>query len=393
MMLTSGRPLKNPPRSAEIAGHIKDYSSNWFVWTVTATDLAGEAHMGHVEYLLRKLEDMKADGMLVTKIENVCYLTGFSGSSAFALVSDDRRRLLTDGRYKDQAAKECAGWDVDIYTSNLFDSLGSMLEGVGKVAFEASMSYEFHQRLEAVVPEGGELVEARSLVETLRTRKDPEEVSLIEAALRCAADAFELVRPMIAPGVTERDVAAELDYRMMKAGADMTAFDTVVASGPNSALPHAGITDRVISYGDLVVVDFGARKDGYFSDVTRTLVAGGKPSERQRFVTDAVADAVEAAVAGVRQGVEASAVDALAKGVLDERGLLEYFTHGTGHGIGRDVHELPTISKTSADVLEPVTIFSIEPGVYIEGWGGVRIEEMVMLAASGPVVMSGAIPR
>jgi Xaa-Pro aminopeptidase len=355
--------------------------------------LERDSLMRPVEDLLDKLEELDADGMLVTKIENVRYLTGFSGSSAFALVSGQTRSLLTDGRYKDQATSECTGWDVKIYTSNLFDSLGALLDGVARIAFEGSMSYEFHQRLEAVLPEGGRLIETRSLVEALRARKDPAEVALIEAALRCASVAFEQVRPMIIPGVTERDVAAELDYRMIKAGADMVAFDTVVASGPNSALPHAGITDRGIDEGDLVVVDFGARKDGYFSDVTRTLVAGDLVSKKQRAVIEAVTDAVEAAVSGVCAGAEASSVDALARGVLEERGLIDYFTHGTGHGIGRDVHELPSLSKSSADILEPVMIFSIEPGVYIEGWGGVRIEEMVMLTESGPVVMSSIIQR
>jgi len=344
--------------------------------------------MGRVEDLREKLKELDADGMLVTKIENVSYMTGFSGSSAFAYISYDTRSLLTDGRYKDQAAGECAGWDVRIYTSNLFQALGGLLKGGGKIAFESSMSYEFHQRLESALPTEERLLETRSLIESLRARKDPGEVMLIKAALRCAAEAFEHVRPMIAPGIKEREVAAELDYRMMMAGADMVAFDTVVASGPNSALPHAGITDRVIEDGDLVVVDFGARKDGYFSDVTRTLVAGGQVSEKQRLVIDTVSDAVERAVSGIRAGTTGSEVDKLARAVLEERNLSDYFTHGTGHGIGRDVHEFPTLSTSSPDVLEPVMIFSIEPGVYIEGWGGVRIEEMVMLTESGPVVIS-----
>ena len=348
--------------------------------------------MGRVEALEAKLKESGAGGIVVSKIENVRYLTGFTGSSAFSVITDDTRALVTDGRYEYQAAMECDGWDVRVYSTSLFELLGSLLKGVEKVAFESSVSYGFHRRLDTALSEGQELVETPSMIEAHRARKDPGEVLLIEASIRCAASAFEHVLPMIAPGANERDVAAELDYRMVKAGADMMAFDTVVASGPNSALPHAGITDRVIEEGDLVVVDFGARKDGYNCDITRTVVAG-VTLERQRLIIEAVNDAVDTAVEGILPGVDARAVDALARGPLRERGLGEHFSHGTGHGVGLEVHELPTLSRLSTDILEPMMVFTIEPGVYIEGWGGVRVEEMVLLEEAGPRIMTSTIGR
>ncbi len=330
--------------------------------------------------------------MFVARIENVRYLSGFSGSSAFLVITPDSQHLVTDGRYREQASIECAHWDIHIYTSGLFEEVASLCEGSGKVGFESTIPYESFRRLEAAVPEGTELLETRSAVEALRAIKEPGELELMEAAVACAADAYGKVRPMIAPGATERDIAAELGYRMMKAGADKEAFDTVVASGPNSSLPHAGVTDRTMKEGDLVVVDFGARFRGYNCDVTRTIMLG-EPSGWQREALSAVEAALDAAIAGLRAGMEAREADALAREVIEARGLGESFGHGLGHGVGLEVHESPRLGTLSTDTLGLMMVFTVEPGVYIDGKGGVRVEEMVLLLDSGPRVLTSQIPR
>ncbi|MBU4403596.1 MAG: aminopeptidase P family protein, partial [Actinobacteria bacterium] len=214
---------------------------------------------------------------------------------------------------------------------------------------------------------------------------------LITGAIHCACVAFGRARHMIRPGVTERELAAELDYRMMLAGADGPAFDTVVASGPNSSLPHAGITDRILAPGDLVVIDFGAVKDGYRSDMTRT-VPLGRPGTRELRALNAVSGALEAALTAVSTGVHARDADLAARKHIEECGFGDKFPHGLGHGVGLEVHEKPSLSSKSPDTLEPGMVFTLEPGVYIEGQFGARIEEMVHLTPEGPVVLTDRVP-
>ncbi|MBU4391857.1 MAG: aminopeptidase P family protein, partial [Actinobacteria bacterium] len=236
-----------------------------------------------------------------------------------------------------------------------------------------------------------ELELTAGLVEELRSLKDGGEVDLITGAIHCACVAFGRARHMIRPGVTERELAAELDYRMMLAGADGPAFDTVVASGPNSSLPHAGITDRILAPGDLVVIDFGAVKDGYRSDMTRT-VPLGRPGTRELRALNAVSGALEAALTAVSTGVHARDADLAARKHIEECGFGDKFPHGLGHGVGLEVHEKPSLSSKSPDTLEPGMVFTLEPGVYIEGQFGARIEEMVHLTPEGPVVLTDRVP-
>ncbi|MCG2795678.1 MAG: aminopeptidase P family protein, partial [Actinomycetia bacterium] len=247
-----------------------------------------------------------------------------------------------------------------------------------------------YRKLKEALPGTCGLEPALGVVEGLRSRKSQGEVRLIREALHCAARAFGEVFPLVEPGITERELAAQLDYRMMLAGADGPAFDTVVASGPNSSLPHAGITDRALAAGDLVVIDFGARKSGYCSDTTRTLVLG-QPDEVGRRVLMAVSGALEAALAALRPGVRARDVDLAAREHLEQCGFGGSFLHGLGHGVGLEVHEKPSLSRKSSDVLEPGMVFTVEPGVYIEGKCGARIEEMVIMTESGFEIMSKAI--
>jgi len=341
--------------------------------------------------LRNKLEETSLGTLIITKMENVRYLSGFTGSSASALVTPDDTVLITDGRYREQARKEARQWETVVYREDLTKSISSLLKGVESAGFEATASFEFVERLREAFPGRSTLQSTRGIVEEMRARKDKQEIALIRQALECAGKAFAEILPLVKPGNTEREIAAELDYKMMLFGADGPAFDTVVASGPNSSLPHAGITDRALAVGDLVVIDFGARKDGYCTDTSRTIVLG-EPNSQQKHLLDAVKEAGDAALAVLKPGIQASEVDQVARKVIADKGLADNFSHGLGHGVGLEVHEKPTLSTVSKDVLQPGMVLTIEPGIYIEGWGGVRLEELVLMKADGIEVLSRDIP-
>ncbi len=342
-----------------------------------------------LEGLRASLEARGLACILVNKIENVRYLSGFSGSSAALVVTVDRAVLVTDGRYSEQAEREAPGWELQVHTGPLAAAAAGAVPGVA-CAFEVSCSYDFFRRLKEAAPDATfEPVEG--MVEDLRVRKDAGEVGLIAASLECAAWAFSSTRDELAPGATERELAAVIDYRMMLAGADGPAFDTVVASGPNSSLPHSPLTDRALSDGDLVVIDFGALRSGYRSDSTRTMVVG-EPGGREAGMYAAVRGALDAALEKLEPGVKASDVDAAARSHIERAGFGAQFTHSLGHGVGIETHERPTVSWVSTETVEPGMVFTVEPGIYVPGFGGVRIEEMVHMTETGPEVLSRGIP-
>lgn len=340
-----------------------------------------------VKKVREALEEEGLSALVITKIENVRYLSGFSGSSAIVVITPDNAWLVTDGRYHEQAAREAPSWELMIYASDLVEAVASLLPHRGAIGFETSISFELHRKLGAALADGASQRPTENLVEKLRACKDPSEIALIRAAIACAEVSYEQVLPLVRPGITERELAAELDYRMMLAGAEGPAFDTVVASGLNSSMPHAGITDRAIAEGDLVVIDFGAKKDGYCSDTSRTLVIG-EPNVRQREIIDALKAAQQQAVSSLCPGLPARDADFAAREALREAGIDEYFTHSLGHGVGLEVHEQPTLAVRSEETLEAGMVFTVEPGVYIEGWGGTRLEEMILLTENGPEVLT-----
>jgi Xaa-Pro aminopeptidase len=342
---------------------------------------------GRLPRLRRPLAEAGCEALLVTKIENVRYLTGFSGSTAMLLVRGGDAILLTDGRYGDQARDELRanGVEAAVEVGRLpaqHEMLRRVLRGVPTLGLEAAnVSWSAARDFEAMLA-GTRLVPTRGLVETLRRVKDAGELARIERAADIADIALAQVKPRLTEGVTDREFAAELELEMRRRGADGAAFETIVAVGPDGAMPHARPSGRSVEEGELVVIDFGALVEGYRSDMTRTLCVGD-PGGRAQELVDAVLAAQRAGVRAVRPGVAAQDVDGASRTMLDEAGLGAAFLHGTGHGVGLEIHEAPAIAPDSADILEEGAVVTVEPGVYVNGLGGVRIEDTVVVTADG----------
>jgi Xaa-Pro aminopeptidase len=327
------------------------------------------------------------DGLLVTHLTNVRYLTGFTGSAALLAVGIDDTVLVTDGRYQDQAPAEVAAAGVDAQVEVSSDDqrglITAALAGAGRIGLEAEhVSWATRDRYANSWFTDAELVPTTDMVEDLRLVKDAGEVARIRAACAIADDALAEVRPRLEDGPTEREFGLELDTAMRRLGASDTSFETIVASGPNGAMPHARPGDRRIGEGDLVVIDFGALVDGYCSDMTRTIMVGA-PSATQARMLEVVLASQAAGVAAVAAGVPASAVDAACRRVIDDAGWSDAFTHGTGHGVGLDIHEAPRVGRTSTATLAAGQVVTVEPGVYLVEHGGVRIEDTVVVTDHG----------
>jgi Xaa-Pro aminopeptidase len=342
-----------------------------------------------LERLRSGLDALGLGCMLVTKIENVRYLSGFTGSSAVALVTPTNSILVTDGRYRKQAPAQAPGWEVRVYTGSIFKEIALALPEKERCGFEVTCGFEFHHKLAAEV-DGTLLEPLEGVIEGLRAIKDAGEIELMRAAVRCAAEGFEAARALVRAGVSEREIAAELNYRMTLAGADGPSFDTIVSSGPNSALPHAPLTDRTVGEGDLVVIDFGAKLNGYVSDTTRTFLLP-PAGEQARQAFEVVEGALGEVIGALKPGMKAANAEAVAHEYIVRAGFGEHLSHSLGHGVGLEVHEKPTLSAVSLDLLEPGMIFTVEPGAYIEGLGGVRIEELVLMTPRGPELLTSDI--
>ncbi len=322
---------------------------------------------------------IEADGLLVTTLVNVRYLTGFTGSNgALVLPASSEPILLTDGRYRDQAAEEAPDLQV-IVTRDLIAEASGL--ATGRWAVEThTMSVDDYKRLG--LPH---IVAADRLVEKLREIKDADEIAALERACEISVDSLAGLLTARFEGRTEREVARDLEHQMYERGAEAIAFDTILASGPNAAIPHHRPTNRVIERGDLVKIDFGARVDGYHADCTRTFVVGS-PDEWQREVHAAVRSAQEVGVAALRAGAPVVESDRLARAVLEDAGWLEYFTTGVGHGVGLEIHEDPFIGARHAGKLAAGTTLTMEPGIYVPGRGGVRIEDTVLVGETPRVL-------
>ncbi|HUF85733.1 MAG TPA: Xaa-Pro peptidase family protein [Acidimicrobiia bacterium] len=329
------------------------------------------------------------DALLVTRLPNVRYLTGFTGSAAFLLVGPDELVFVSDGRYRDQAAEQlgAAGVDarIEIRTAQADQRtvLADAARGVARLGLEAHGVTWAQQRAFAGewFPDA-ELVATEHLVEELRRVKDDGEVARIRTACAIADEALAAVTPTFADGPTERDVALALDLEMRRRGASGVSFDPIVASGPNGAKPHARPSERRIEPNELVVIDFGCIVDGYCSDMTRT-VSVGDPGAEARRVYDVVLDSQRTGRAAVRAGADCAAVDKACRDVIAAAGWGDAFVHGTGHGVGLEIHEAPRVAATARDTLASGYVVTVEPGVYLSGVGGVRIEDTVVVTDEG----------
>ncbi len=329
------------------------------------------------------------DALLVTDLDNVRYLAGFTGSNGAVLVASDPSgdAIATDGRYLTQVAEQSGDLraiiERDVAKALLAEAVRS---GAGAVGFEATaLSYADHARL---APEA-RLVPTTRLVETLREVKDEGEIEMLRRACAISDQALATLveEGAIRPGATETQVARRLENLMYEFGAEAVAFETIVAAGPNSAIPHHRPTDAVLAAGDFVKIDFGARFRGYHADETRTFVLG-EPADWQREVYDVVRAAQTAGREALVPGTDVRAIDGAARAVIEAAGYGEYFLHGLGHGVGVQIHEAPTLGKLGSGTLSDGAVVTVEPGVYLPGRGGVRIEDTLVVRADGPDLLT-----
>lgn len=342
-----------------------------------------------VTELRKTIETEKLDGILISNVPNVTYVSGFTGDDSLALVTMDETCLITDFRYVEQAQQECPGWEVVRRKDDIWGAVKGVLaeSGVKRLGFEtAHLTHRNAQKL-AAAADGIELVPLEDRVEKLRMVKDPEEVRAIEAALACQEEALVEIKSWVKPGMTEKEVARELDYRMRCHGAERSAFETIVAAGERGSLPHAHATERVIGQGDALLIDWGARRFFYNSDLTRMLHFGSVTPEFEK-VYGIVRQAQEAALSVIGPELTFSQVDGAARTVIRDAGYGEQFGHSLGHGVGLEVHESPVVKEGNEERLQPGVVFTVEPGVYIPGWGGVRIEDVVLVSRDGGRMLS-----
>ena len=333
------------------------------------------------------------DALLITRLVNVRYLTGFTGSAGMVLVTPDTTTFVTDGRYRDQSADQlaAAGVRADIVIGltqgQQRAALARAAADVPRLGLEADGVTWTQQREFADWFPNAELVATNGLVDGLRMVKEPGEVDRIRAACAIADDALGEVLAMLADRPTEREFALRLEFAMRERGATGVSFDPIVASGPNGAKPHARPSDRRIETGELVVIDFGCVVDGYCSDMTRT-VSVGDPGPDARHLWETVLDSQAKGCAAVAVGAECAAVDRASRDVIAEAGWSDAFIHGTGHGVGLEIHESPRVASTSTGTLAAGHVVTVEPGVYLPGIGGVRIEDTLVVTADGPVALT-----
>jgi len=341
------------------------------------------------------MDEARADALLVTHLPNVFYLCGFTGSNAVLLVSRDQVHLFTDGRYTIQAREEAPAVRIHISRQAAVVQAGRMIavrrrRGPLHVGFDpAHLSQAEWTRLRAAAGRGVRWKPLAGLIESLREIKSSEEIEAMRRAAKLGSEVMQEVISLVKPGVSELELAAEADFRMRRKGASGPAFDTIVASGPRSALPHARPTEKCLRKNELVVLDLGAILRHYCSDLTRTVYVGRAPGKVRRWYR-AVAEAQREALQALQAGQTAGKVDRAARRVLERYRLGRFFTHSTGHGLGTEVHESPRLGRGQQQEIRVGNVVTLEPGIYIEGVGGIRIEDDVAVLASGTEVLTSA---
>lgn len=357
--------------------------------------MQGDFNLHHKSYETR-LKNLKSDiirwkvdALLVSSTANIRYLTGFTGSSSMVVVTPQRAYFLTDSRYILQAHDEVVkGFKIMFYKKQA-EEVCSLLKKLKakRIGFEGKdVAHDYYKKLKGLVS-GGRFISLSDNMSVMRSTKAHEEISMLNEAVRIGTVGFDIAKLCIKDGAVEKDVALKMEYGMKRCGAEKTSFDIVVASGCRSALPHGRASQKKIKNREMIIVDSGAVYNGYNSDETCTFFLG-KPTPRQKEIYTIVKDAHDAAIGAVRPGVKASCIDDIARTVIKSAGYGKYFGHGTGHGVGLCVHEAPSISSLDNTLLEENMVFTIEPGIYLSDFGGVRIEDMVVVTNNGCSVLT-----
>ncbi len=349
-------------------------------------------YSGRRQRMADHLDRARLDALLVTHPANVRYLCGFTGSAGSLLLGRAHAVLFTDGRYTQQARNETSRVRVIVGKGSPWQSAARWIakHRLQAVGVESEhITWASRRTLRSLLPAGVRLRETSNVVERARMVKDADEIALIGQAAGLGASLLGVALKGIRPGVKESDIAAELEYQARRAGADGMSFETIVAAGPRSALPHGRASVQPIPAGAFVILDFGVILHGYCSDMTRTVYVGHASAE-ERGMYQSVREAQEAATAAVKGGIAAGQVDRTARRILQRAGLDRYFTHSAGHGVGLEIHEPPRLGRGQTEVLQPGMVVTVEPGVYIPGRGGVRIEDMVVVTKAGCEVLTPA---
>ncbi|OFI07584.1 aminopeptidase YpdF [Clostridium acetireducens DSM 10703] len=340
-------------------------------------------------YKLRKLMSEKGiDGVLLQGDPNRNYLSGFTGDESFSVITNERAIFITDSRFTEQARQQAKDYEIVQYSGKFEDFLGDLTKNlnISKIGFEENIiTYDNYIKYKNKL--NCELVPMDGMVEKIRIVKDEEEINCIKKAAAIADKAFEHMLGYIKAGMTERQVGLELEFYMKKLGARDLSFPTIVASGVRSCLPHGQATDKVLKEGEFLTLDFGCIYNDYCSDMTRTIVIG-EPSDKMKEIYNVVLEAEMKALKGFKPGVTGKSVDKIARDYIAEKGYGKYFGHGLGHGVGREIHENPRVSPMGDTILEKGMVVTDEPGIYIPDFGGVRIEDLILITECGCEVIS-----
>ncbi|WP_028548794.1 M24 family metallopeptidase [Paenibacillus sp. UNC451MF] len=342
-----------------------------------------------IERLRTVLQEQGLKALLITNAVNRLYMTGFTGSSGIVLISETKAYLLTDFRYMTQAPAQATAFEVVEHAPNPMETARDLLtkQGISKVGFEQNdMTYGAYQTT-AKALSGIELAATDGIVEKLRVIKDESEIAVLQEAADLADRTFTHILNFLKPGAKEADIALEMEMFVRKNGAASTSFETIVASGERSALPHGKASDRILQADEFVTLDYGAYYKRYCSDITRTVVVG-KPTDKHKEIYNIVLEAQMTALDKIKPGMTGKEADAVARDIIQRYGYGDYFGHGTGHGLGMEVHEAPRLSKNGETVLTPGMVVTVEPGIYLPGFGGVRIEDDIVVTDTGIKILT-----
>ncbi len=341
--------------------------------------------------LRKSIKKAKIDAVLVTKKENYTYFSGFTGTSAWLVITESDAVLVTDFRYTEQAEKQAPAYEISTYRGSIIKGLNDIFENkkIEVLGFEdANLTVdkynEFKEKLKV-----REMIALGPMLDELREVKDSQELKHIKKAVAIADETFTYILGIIKPGVTEVELAAEMEYHMRKLGAGGASFETIVASGYRSSMPHGVASEKKIQMGDTITLDYGALYNGYCSDMTRTVFLGN-PEEELKKIYKTVLDAQLTALAGVKKGSLGKDIDMIARNIITKAGYGDNFGHGLGHGVGLEIHEEPRLSMTGAKTMKNGMVVTVEPGIYIDGLGGVRIEDMVVVKEDEPVILTSS---